>query len=131
MNTTSQRLVAAALAALAVVSAVPIPLAGLDFAGIVDVFHIDGGDVSRGVVTVVTGAAVLTIGILLLACAGIVLAATGSRAARPVLLIAAAAGIVTAMAAWLPAGLLLGVAAHLVEKEAPANMTRPQPAQAL
>jgi hypothetical protein len=126
MNTTSQRLAAAAIAAFAVVSAIPIPLVGLDFAGFINVFHIDGGDIPQGVLTIVAGAAILTIAVLLLACVGIVLALTGSRAARPVLLVAAAAGIVTAVAAWLPAGVLLGVAAHLVDKQAPENLVRAQ-----
>jgi hypothetical protein len=41
---TSTRLAAAALAAFGAASAIPIPLAQLDFAGIVDAFDIDAGD---------------------------------------------------------------------------------------
>ena len=117
MNTTWQRFVAAALAALGVVSAVPIPLAALDFAGLIDIFDIDDGAAPSGVVTLVVVAAVLTFAVLILACVGIVLAVTGARAARPVLLVAAVAGVVTAVAAWLPAGVLLGVAAFLVDRD--------------
>jgi len=40
---TSTRLAAAALAALGAASAIPIPLAQLDFAGIMNVFNIDAG----------------------------------------------------------------------------------------
>jgi hypothetical protein len=135
VNITSHRLVAAALASLGVVSAAPIPLAGLDFAGLIDIFGIDGGDTPRAVVTLVITAAILTSAVLMLACVGIVLAAIGARAARPVLLVAAVAGVVTAVAAWLPAGVLIGVAAYLVGRPEMIKPTqsyrRPQPAQAL
>jgi hypothetical protein len=40
----ANRLAAAALAALGAASAIPIPLAQLDFAGMINVFHIDSGD---------------------------------------------------------------------------------------
>jgi hypothetical protein len=120
----SQRLVPAALAAIAVVSAVPTPLAGLDLVGMIDVFGIDGGGTPRSIVAIVAVAALLTVGVLALAGVGTVLAAVGSSAARPVLLVAAIAGIVTATAAWLPAGVLLGVAAHLIANDAPVPAAR-------
>jgi hypothetical protein len=126
MDTIPQRFVAAALAALGVVSAAPIPLAGLDFAGFIDIFHIDGADSPRGVVALVAAAAILTVAILILACVGIVLAAIGSRAARPVLLVAAVGGVVTAVVAWLPAGVLLGLAAYLADRQVPIE---PSPAR--
>ncbi|MET7283702.1 hypothetical protein ABZS29_36070 [Kribbella sp. NPDC005582] len=126
MNTTSQRLLAATLATFGIVSAIPIPLAGLDFAGVLDVFGIDGGDSPRGVVGLVIAAAVLTIAVLGLACVGVVLAALGSAAARPILMVAALAGVVTALASWLPAGLLLGLAAYLCGPEtSPVGVRRP------
>jgi hypothetical protein len=127
MNDTSQRLAAAALAALGVASAVPIPVAGLDFAGILDVFNIDGGDTPRGVTVAVVGASMATIAVLIVACVGIVLTATGSRAARQVLLTAAIAGFATAVFAWLPTAVLLGAAAHLVDKKAAPNANRLEP----
>ncbi|WP_405064382.1 hypothetical protein OG474_22760 [Kribbella sp. NBC_01505] len=119
MNSSSQRLVAAALAALGVASAIPIPLAGLDFAGVINIFGIDAGDVPTGLLTLVTAGSVLTIGVLILAAVATVLAATGSSAARPLLIVTAAAGIVTAPAAWLPTGVLLGTAAYLVGQQTP------------
>ena len=43
----ANRLATAALAALGAASAIPIPLAQLDFAGLLNVFHIDHGDSPR------------------------------------------------------------------------------------
>src|SRR5438093_12207479 len=46
------RLAAAALATLGAASAIPIPLAQLDFAGLVNVFHIDNGDSPRALLVI-------------------------------------------------------------------------------
>ena len=113
-GTTVNRLAAAALAALGAASAIPIPLAQLDFAGIVNVFHIDDGDTPDALLVIVGVGGALTIGVLALAFAGAFLAATGAASARTVLIIAALVGLVTAMPLWIPAGVLIGVAALLL-----------------
>jgi len=111
---TGQRVAAAALAALGAASAIPIPLAQLDFAGVWNVFGVDAGDTPRTLQVVVGVAGVLTIAVLVLALVGAALAATGNAAARAVLVAAAIAGLVTAMPLWVPAGIVIGVAAVLL-----------------
>jgi hypothetical protein len=111
---TDSRLAAAALAGLGAASAVPIPLAQLDFAGLVNVFNIDAGDSPHALQIIAGIGGVLTLGVLALAFAGAVLAATGSTGARAVLTAAALAGLVTAMPLWIPAGVVIGAAAVLL-----------------
>jgi hypothetical protein len=108
---TGNRLAAAALAALGAASAIPIPLAQLDFAGFWNVFDIDSGDSPRALHIIMGVGGVLTVGVLALAFVGAALAATGSPAARAVLVVAALAGLVTAMPLWVPAGIVIGAAA--------------------
>jgi hypothetical protein len=105
------RLAGAALATLGAASAVPIPLAQLDFAGWINVFDIDSGDSPRALHVLMAVGGVLTIAVLALALAGAVLALTGAPAARTVLITAALAGLVTAMPFWVPAGIVIGAAA--------------------
>ncbi len=114
LTPSATRSAAAALAALGTTSAIPIPLAQLDFAGITNVFDIDSGDSPRALHIVVGIGAVLTIAVLVLAFVGAALAAAGHRAARTVLVAAALAGIVTAMPLWVPAGIVIGAAALLL-----------------
>jgi hypothetical protein len=111
---TANRLVAAALAALGAASAIPIPLAQLDFAGIMNVFNIDSGDSSRALHIIAGVGGVLTVAVLALAFVGAALAATGHPAARAVLIAAALAGLVTAMPLWIPAGVVIGAAAAVL-----------------
>jgi hypothetical protein len=108
---TGNRLAAAALAALGAASAIPIPLAQLDFAGIINVFNIDSGDSPRALHIIAGVGGVLTVAVLALAFVGAALAATGHPAARAVLIAAALAGLVTAMPLWIPAGVVIGAAA--------------------
>jgi hypothetical protein len=108
------RLTAAALAALGAASAIPIPLAQLDFAGVINVFHIDSGDSPRALLVIAGVGGALTFGVLALALAGAFLAATGATSARAVLIGAALAGLVTAMPLWIPAGVLIAAAAALL-----------------
>jgi hypothetical protein len=108
---TGNRLAVAALAALGAASAVPIPLAQLDFAGIINVFNIDSGDSPRALHIIAGVGGVLTVAVLALAFVGAALAATGHPAARAVLIAAALAGLVTAMPLWIPAGVVIGAAA--------------------
>jgi hypothetical protein len=108
------RLAAAALAALGAASAIPIPLAQLDFAGLINVFHIDNGDSPRALLVIAGVGGALTIGVLVLAFAGAFLAATGAASARTVLIAAALGGLVTAMPLWIPAGVVIGAAAFLL-----------------
>ena len=119
MNLTSQRLAAAGLAALGTASAIPIPIAQLDFAGYLNAFNIDDGDTPHAVLVIVAVAGFLTIGVLALACVGVVLTLTGSPAARPVLIAAALAGLVTAMPGWIPVGILLAAAAMMLGRDLP------------
>jgi hypothetical protein len=117
---TANRLAAAALAALGAASAIPIPLAQLDFAGLVNVFDIDSGDSPRALHVIVGVGGVLTLGVLAFAFAGAAFAAAGRSAARPILVAAALAGLVTAMPLWIPAGVVIGAAALLAgERESP------------
>jgi hypothetical protein len=108
------RLPAAALAALGAASAIPIPLAQLDFAGIMNVFNIDAGNSPRALQIIAGVGGVLTIAVLALAFMGAALAATGHSAARAVLVAAALAGLVTAMPLWIPAGVVIGAGAVLL-----------------
>jgi hypothetical protein len=102
---------AAALAALGTISAIPIPLAQLDFAGWIEVFGIDAGDAPRALLVVAGAGGVLTFAVLALAVVGVGLTLAGAPAARRVLLAAAVAGLVTAMPLWIPAGIVIGAAA--------------------
>jgi len=108
------RIAAGALAALGAASAVPIPLAQLDFAGLVDAFNIDSGDSPRALLVMAGVGGFLTIAVLAVAFAGAGLALAGAPAARPLLLAAALAGLVTAMPLWIPAGVVIGAAAMLL-----------------
>jgi hypothetical protein len=108
------RIAAGALAALGGASAIPIPLAQLDFAGLFNAFNIDSGD-SPPALRVIAGAAgILTIAVVALAFAGAVLAFTDAPSARNILVSAALAGFVTAMPLWLPAGVVIGAAALIL-----------------
>ena len=111
---TPNRLASAALAGLGAASAIPIPLAQLDFAGIMNVFNIDAGDSPDSLQIIAGVGGVLTIGVLALAFTGAALAITGNTAARAILIAAALAGLVTAMPLWIPAGVVIGAAAVLV-----------------
>jgi hypothetical protein len=119
MNTNPQRLGAAGLAALGTAGAIPIPLAQLDFAGVINAFNIDSGNVPPALLTIVGIAGFLTIGVIALAAVGVVLTLTGAASARSVLIIAAVAGLVTALPGWLPAGIVLGAAALLLGRTLP------------
>jgi hypothetical protein len=131
MNPTPQRLAAGGLAALGTASAIPIPIAQLDFAGLVNTFRIDHGDTPHAVLVIVAVAGVLTIGVIGLALAGVVLTLTGSTLAQPVLVTAAVAGLVTAMPGWIPVGILLGAAALVISRDLPTGAApypgEPQP----
>jgi hypothetical protein len=120
---TGNRLAAAALATLGAASAIPIPLAQLDFAGLMNVFDVDSGD-SPGALLVIAGVGgILTLVVLALAFAGAVLALRGSSAARPVLIAAALTGLVTAMPLWIPAGVVIGAAALVLgRREEPTSV---------
>jgi hypothetical protein len=126
MNTS--RIAAAALAAVGAASAIPIPLAQLDFAGLFNVFDIDAGD-SPDVLQVMAGVGgVLTIGVLVTAFAGAAIAPTDPLRARTILIAAALAGFVTALPLWMPAGVVIGAAAVILGQSAttpsePASVT--------
>ena len=107
---TGTRLAAAALAGVGAASAIPIPLAQLDFAGVMNVFNIHAGDSPHALRVMAGVGGFLTIGVLALAFAGAALAVTGSTAARAVLIAAALAGLITAMPLWVPAGIVIGAA---------------------
>lgn len=111
---TANRVAAAALAALGAASAIPIPLAQLDFAGVVNVFHIDSGDSPRALLVIAGVGGALTCAVLVLALAGAYLAATGAPSARSILIGSSLAGLVTAMPLWIPAGVLIGTAAAVL-----------------
>jgi hypothetical protein len=105
------RIAAAALAAFGAASAIPIPLAQLDFAGLFNIFDIDSGDSPRALLVMVGIGGFATMAVLALAFAGAGLALAGSPTARPLLIAAALAGLVTALPFWIPAGVVIGAAA--------------------
>jgi hypothetical protein len=111
---TENRIAAAALAAFGAASAIPIPLAQFDFAGLVNAFNIDSGDSPRALLVIAGVGGFLTIAVLALAFAGAGLALGGAPTARPLLITAALAGLVTAMPLWIPAGVVIGAAAVLL-----------------
>jgi len=109
-----KHIAAGALAALGAASAIPIPLAQLDFAGLFNVFNIDSGD-SPAALRVIAGVGgILTVAVVALAFTGAVLALAGAPSARKVLVAAALAGLVTAMPLWIPAGVVIGAAALIL-----------------
>jgi hypothetical protein len=109
-----RRIAAAALAALGAASAIPIPLAQLDFAGVFNAFNIHHGDAPPAVIALAAVGGVLTTAVIAVAFAGAALAFIGAPSARTVLIAAAVAGLVTAMPLWIPAGVVLGTAALIV-----------------
>jgi hypothetical protein len=111
---TGNRIAASALAALGAASAIPIPLAQLDFAGLFNAFDIDSGDSPRALLVIAGVGGMLTIAVLVLAFAGAVLAFTGAPSARNILFAAALAGLVTAMPLWIPAGVVIGTSALIL-----------------
>jgi hypothetical protein len=111
---TANRIAAAALAAVGAASAIPIPLAQLDFAGLVNAFNIDSGDSPAALLVLAGVGGILTFAVVGLAFVGAGLALTGAPAARIVLIAAALAGFVTAMPLWIPAGVVIGAAAMLL-----------------
>ena len=119
----ANRILAAALAALGAVTAIPIPLAQLDFAGAFNAFDIDHGDAPQALLVMAAVGGCLTCVVIGAALAGACLALSGAPAARPVLLGAALAGLVTAMPLWLPTGIVLGAAALVLER--PPRTARP------
>jgi len=113
---TGNRIAAAALAALGSVSAIPIPLAQLDFAGLFNAFNIDSGDSPPALLVIAAAGGILTIADIALAFAGAALALTGAPSARKILVAAALAGLVTAMPLWIPAGVVIGAAALMLRQ---------------
>lgn len=109
------RLIAALLAVLGAASGVPLALAQLDFAGVIDVFGIDAGDVRPGLLAVAAIGGVLTCCVVAVALVGAALCLSGSAAARTVLVAAAVAGFATALMLWLPAALSILAAAYLLD----------------
>jgi hypothetical protein len=72
---TANRIAAGALAALGAASAIPIPLAQLDFAGLFNVFNIDSGDSSRALLVIAAALAGLVTAMPLWIPAGVVIGA--------------------------------------------------------
>jgi len=121
-----QRFASAALALVGAAMAVPIPLAQIDFAGLVNVFGIDAGDTPTAVLVLAGAGGVATVTVIGLALAGAVLAWRGDSSARAVLGAAAIAGFVTAFPVWFGCGIVLGAAAFLARppyEPAPAAAT--------
>jgi len=111
---TGSRIAAAALAALGAASAIPIPLAQLDFAGFFNAFNIDSGESPPALRVLAAAGGILTIAVVGLAFAGAVLTLAGARSARTILISAALAGLVTAMPLWIPAAVVIGAAALIL-----------------
>jgi hypothetical protein len=112
---TQNRMIAAVLGTLGAASAIPIPLAQLDFAGLINVFNIDNGDSPHALLVIAGVGGILTFVALALAFVGSFLAAIGAPSARTALIAAALAGLVTAMPLWIPAAVVIGAAALLLD----------------
>jgi hypothetical protein len=121
---TANRIAAGALAALGAASAIPIPLAQLDFAGLFNAFDVDSGDSPRALLVIAGVGGILTIAIIALAFAGAALALTGAPSARNMLVAAALAGLVTAMPLWIPPGIVIGAAAVILGADSRRNLLR-------
>jgi hypothetical protein len=121
---TDNRIAAAALATFGAASAIPIPLAQLDFAGLINAFDVDNGDSPPALLVMAGVGGFLTIAVLGLAFAGAGLALAGAPIARALLITAALAGLVTAMPLWIPAGVVIGAAAILLAR--PSQGTGPR-----
>ena len=111
---TANRIAAAALAAIGAASAIPIPLAQMDFAGLFNAFNIDSGDSPRALLVIAAVGGILTVAVVALAFAGAALTLTGAPIARSILIAAALGGLVTAMPLWIPAGVVIGAAAVIL-----------------
>lgn len=120
---TQNRIAAAALATFGAASAIPIPLAQFDFAGLVNAFDIDNGDSPRALLVMAGVGGFLTIAVLAMAFAGAGLALAGAPTARPLLFTTALAGLVTAMPLWIPAGVVIGAAAVLLGQQSSPRAT--------
>jgi hypothetical protein len=112
---TSNRIAAAALAAVAAVGAIPLALAQLDFAGVLNAFDIHASDTPVGVLVLAGVSGFLTFGVLVLALWGVALTLTESPAARNLLVAAAVLGFATALVFWIPAGIMLGAAVLILD----------------
>lgn len=111
---TTDRLIASVLALLGSLGGIPLALAQLDFAGVVNVFEIDHGDVSAGLLVIAGVGGTLTALVVMIGLIGVGLCLAGSALARPLLLVAAVAGFASALLLWLPTALALGAAVHLL-----------------
>lgn len=109
------RLLASLLASLGAASGIPLALAQLDFAGVIDVFGIDYGDVRPGLLVLAAIGGALTSCVVAAVLAGVALCLAGAPAARIVFVAAALAGFATALMLWLPAALAILAAAYLLD----------------
>jgi hypothetical protein len=114
---TGSRIAAAAMATIGAASAIPIPLAQLDFAGLWNIFDIDSGDSPEALLVIAAIGGALTACVIALAVVGALLAVMGHPAARTCLVVAAVAGLLTAMPLWIPAGIVIGAAAIVLGQD--------------
>ncbi len=122
---TTQRLAVSALGIGGATLGIPIGLAQLDFAGILNFANVDSGDSPTALLVI---AGVSGFGTLALALVGLVagaLAVTDLVWARRLLLVAALGGIVSATIFWLAPGVALGAAAVLARERADGTVGTP------
>jgi hypothetical protein len=105
-------MLSAGLGAIGAANAIPLALAQLDFAGVVNAFDIHAGDTPTAVLVLAGIGGVVTAGIAVAALIGAGLALTGSTIAAPVLTACTVAGFVSATIFWVPAGVAIGLAAR-------------------
>ncbi len=106
---------AGGLAILGALGGIPLGLAQLDFAGLIDVFSIDA-DGSAALHAIAGIAGCLTLLNVGVAFSGAVLAFVGARHARVVLIACALTGFATALMLWLPNAIALAGAAALLTR---------------
>ena len=124
---TTQRILAAGLAVFGAAGAIPISLAQLDFAGVLNAFNVDAGDATAALRVLAGAGGFLTFAVIVLAFVGAWLVITGRRSARTVLITSSVAGFATAAIFWIPAGVTIGAAALLLgraELDDPASAAR-------
>jgi hypothetical protein len=117
----THRFAAAALAAFAAATAVPLGLAQLDFAGIVTFVGIDHGDTPSGVLVFAGVSGIATLVLSVVALAGAALALVEPRRGRKTVVAVALGGLVSATIFWIPQAVMLAAAAFILRDGEPAQ----------
>jgi hypothetical protein len=116
---TLNRLIAAALACLGAAGAIPVALAQLDFAGLLNAFDIASGDTPKALLVLAGISGVLTLFLACLTLAGAALVLAEAASASTILTVATVAGFVSATIFWIPSAACIGAAVAVLRSAAP------------